>query len=223
MFNLDKWAGLARTEYVLDGSTADATVLAPMGAATGTGSVSVTTPLNTPGGQVRLAVGATSGKATLTLPPTFGNGTGGTLAAVLVEIVGISYTGLRPTFKAELVQQGSSDPKRYGIRNDETGAHIIAYPGGGAVEVVKTVMAGNLTDSKDAACGMLYDFGAQTMLGHFGYSPASSGFLMGGTWKLAISNETKATPAYFGHTLGIRQVKLTCIWGVSGEVIRKIF
>lgn len=223
MFNLDKWAGLVRTEYVLDGSTVDAAVLASMATVTGTGAVSVATPFTTPGGQLRLAVGATAGKATIILPPQLGNGAGGTLAAVAVEIAGISYTNLRPTLKAELIQQGSGDPKRYGIRNDEMGAHLIAYPGGAGVETVKTVMAGNLVDQKDAACGMLYDFGAQSMQAHFGYSPASNAFSMGGTWKLAISNETKASPAYYSHTLGIRQIRFTCIWGVPGGSIQRVY
>lgn len=199
MWNLDKWDGLARTTYVLDGSVVTQGTVDGMKTVTGTGAVTV--PATPP--QVRLSVGATAGTAQLTFPRTISSAD---VAAVIVNVQGITITGLRPTFRAQLAQAG----RRAGVLFDEMGAHLTAE------SQQATLMNGNMTYSADGACGVLADFATGKIRGHYGYSVGELGFIPDGSWTVLLSNETKDTPNYKNHTLGFRSASLTVIWNLPG-------
>lgn len=203
MWNLDKWDGLARTTYVLDGSTVTQATVDGLKTVTGSGAVTVPSTVSTAGGQVRLGTGATAGTAGVTFPRAFA---GAAVKAVVVDVQGIAVEGLRPTFRAQLAQGA----RRAGVLFDELGAHVTAD--GQSV----TVMGGNMTYSRDGACGVLVDADAGTMQGHYGYSVAQVPLALSGTWSLLLSNETKDSPNYKNHVLGVRSASLTLIWDMPG-------
>lgn len=219
MFNLDEYVGLARTTYVLDGSAVNPHWVAANSLCSGTGYVSAPTALTTPGGAITLGVAEHPADAKLLVPTiNFGN-SANSLAAVVVEVEGISFTGLRPTARFQLVQQSSSAPKRAGILLNEMGGHA-ATNDTDQVETLTTAMAGNMADAADQHVGFVVDLAKKTIKGHVGYSVVDAATpLLAGSYKLEISNRTNASPTYVKHSMGVNRIKLTLIWNRPGAAM----
>lgn len=215
MFNLDKYEGLARTTYILDPATVDPGWTNSVSSVQGQGKVSRDITQNRPGGTIDLFAGGPDSKATIEIPVPFGN-SARSLAAVVVNTERMTFNGMRPTARIEMVQRGVSAPRRAGLILEETGAAAITNDG--SEEVKTMIMSGNMTQSNNAHVGFMVDFLDNTFAGHVGYSPVFLNMLStSGVYSIRISNESKTSPAYYNHTLGVGLVEVTLIWNKPGK------
>lgn len=215
MFNLDKYKGLARTTYTLDPAAVDPGWVNSVSSVQGQGKVSRDITQNRPGGTIDLFAGGPESKAAIEIPVFFGN-SARSLAAVVVNTERMTFSGMRPTGRIEMVQRGSSNPRRAGLVLEETGASAVTTDG--SEEVKTMIMSGNMTQSENAHVGFMVDFLDNTFEGNVGYSPVFLNMLStSGVYSVRISNESKTSPAYYNHTLGVGLVEITLIWNKPGK------
>lgn len=215
MFNLSEYEGLARTTYKLDPAGVDAGWPASVAYTEGQGDVRHSRTQTKRGGYIELFAGGEGSVAGIELPIYFGRAAG-SLTAVVVRAKHLTYSGLRPTVRVEMTQKNVTTPRRYGVILEETAASSVVENGG--VEEKTTIMSGNMTQVDDGHVGFVVDFPKRTMQSVVGYSPVFNDLpSTGGVYSIRISNESKTSPAYYNHTLGVGIVEVTLIWGRPGD------
>lgn len=223
-WNLDKYYGLMRSEYVVHSAMTAPSFIADNTTTTGSGGISTPTIMTAPGNSISLTTGATEGTTKLTLPPRFGQQSG-SMKAVMVEVTGIGFEGLRPTFKVHLEQQASSNPREFGILLDEQGGHVRAKTS--TDETLSAAMISNILEIENGAVGFLMEFSEGTSADLYGHVAHSESGLhlpaAGGTYRVVLSNETKDSPNYKDHSVSFKQVKLTLVWNFPGDTQTRVF
>lgn len=220
VFNLDKYAGLARTEYIVDASVISSAVLASMVANTGGATTELAPTLVTPGGRILMSAPASADKSVLTIPVTFGN-VGGSLKAWMVELSGLFCNTSRPTLQLR-ASSNSSETKYNGLKWDSSGVILEAIDESSTYNS-QVAKEGNFFTTDRTDMGFLVDYQNPTvksLQGHFGYARVAQELVSTqGTHSVRLTNIGGTSPS----VIGFKQLKLTCFWGTHGETVTKVF
>lgn len=221
-FNLDKYAGLASTTYIVDASTITSAALTALITNSGGATHTLDSSLTTPGGRITLNSNGSGGKSVLTLPPVFGN-VAGSLLAWSVELAGLNCQTLRPTMT--LYASNSVETDYAGVRWDETGASVVSKRS--TLEERREILKeGNYYTVDKGDTGFLADYqsqSVQSVQGQFGFAPAeiSGTVAVQGTKSVRLSVYGSTT--YPTSSIGFRQLKLTLYWNTPGENVTKLY
>lgn len=215
-FDLTGYNGLATTEFIIDASAIDAGVLDDHATTTGSGVVHKQSNLTTPGGQVTLSTGE-DGSAAVGFPVRFVSSLG-SLRAVVLEVFGLECSTSRGQTDLKLYR---GDSLGAGLRWDDSGAVIEAATSSGQT-LAATAKDGNFNNVASTDAGIFCDVSeprANPVLGHFGAAKVSTPpeADLRGLWQGRLS------VAGAEASISFRQLRLTLMWGIPGDITRKVY